>query len=30
MDVVRHHMSAGEFEQVLHMLPPPVRTVVRK
>jgi uncharacterized protein (DUF2267 family) len=30
MDVVRHHVSGGEFEQVLHMLPPGVRAVVRK
>jgi len=30
MDVVGHHVSAGEFEQVLHMLPPHVRAVVRK
>jgi uncharacterized protein (DUF2267 family) len=29
MNVVRHHVSAGEFEQVLHMLPPPVRAVLR-
>jgi uncharacterized protein (DUF2267 family) len=29
MDVVCHHVSAGEFEQVLHMLPPPVRAVLR-
>ena len=30
MDVLRHHISAGEFEQVLGMLPPRVRAVVRK
>ncbi len=30
MDVLRHHVSAGEFEQVLGMLPPAVRAVVRK
>jgi uncharacterized protein (DUF2267 family) len=30
MDVVRHHISAGEFEQVLHALPRPVRAVVRE
>ena len=29
MDVVRHHVSAGEFEQVVHALPRPVRAVVR-
>jgi len=29
MDVVRHHISTGEFEQVLHMLPAPVRAVLR-
>jgi len=29
MDVVRRHISTGEFEQVLHMLPPQVRAVVR-
>jgi uncharacterized protein (DUF2267 family) len=29
MDIVRRHISAGEFEQVLHMLPVPVREVVR-
>jgi uncharacterized protein (DUF2267 family) len=30
MDVVRHHVSTGEFEQVLRMLPAGVRAVVRK
>lgn len=30
MDVLRHHISAGEFEQVLGMLPPRVRAVLRK
>ena len=30
MDVLRHHISAGEFQQVLGMLPPRVRAVVRK
>jgi uncharacterized protein (DUF2267 family) len=30
MDVIRHHVSAGELEQVLGMLPPGVRAVVRK
>jgi uncharacterized protein (DUF2267 family) len=30
LDVLRHHISAGEFEQVLVMLPPGVRAVVRK
>ena len=29
MDVVRRHISAGEYEQVLHALPRPVRAVVR-
>ena len=30
MDVICHHVSAGEFEHVLHALPGPVRAVVRK
>ena len=30
MDVVAHHVSAGEVDQVLHALPRPVRAVVRK
>ena len=30
MDVVSHHVSAGEFEHVLHALPRPVRAVVRR
>jgi uncharacterized protein (DUF2267 family) len=30
IDVVRKHISAGEVEHVLHMLPPHVRAVVRK
>jgi uncharacterized protein (DUF2267 family) len=29
MDVMRHHVSSGELEQVLGMLPPKVRAVVR-
>ena len=28
IDVVRHHVSAGELDQVLDMLPAPVRAVV--
>ena len=29
MDVMRHHVSSGELEQVLGMLPPKVRAVIR-
>jgi uncharacterized protein (DUF2267 family) len=29
MDVVSRHVSAGELEQVLHLLPPKVRAIVR-
>ena len=30
MDLLRHHVSAGELEQVLGMLPPKVRAVVNR
>ena len=29
MNVMRHHVSSGELEQVLGMLPPKVRAVIR-